>query len=1768
MSSPADASEETYVLPEIPVDSRLSFEPASPPGLSTSPDQSTSALSSVSSLQSPASSSDSHGSRVLLPVPTLSNNGSEASFSFSEVDVDGGPLDPLPPEIGTADLSIAPDGSFVETSSGAAARELKKRYDQHYGVNVSVRSPYAITALINQHGKKVYRVGTREKKTPPAAATSVDIDERVSQATVPSESPRARSPRRSRLSVTMFNKTGSVSGRPQTAGGPGPRKLRKTRSFSEMTSASPSTSTNAPPRATGRGHSQSVTAADFMGPPRSTTATTESSVRHVGDMFADVMGWIPSTGSSASLSSQGASSSSRGHTLINNPFGPTIAFESPSRKPNVEFLPTPRLLREMQSFESGLTARQADMETSFFDEASINGSDGSRPRSAFRVRDSTSAASFFTDSEFHAGADSRPASSVPFSPKPETELYSRYSTDVFDVLQTYRGLPLLDKLAPGDETTVIKMSLSSDNTAAPRDDPRFVIWGELIPEGRDRDLDEVSQGSHSQTDGSSSAPSSSISKKPSVKSSKKGKAAAVPEAPPMLKLSSMEEGGGQKVLVAATIERWIAQLTSELNYDELLNFFLTYRTYIKALDLCHLLISRFHWALQQPQPMSTHDEMVRRVVRVRTFVAIRYWLLTFFTVDFLPDRELRLLVAHWLNTLIRDPILTKHADGLSIVRKLKKVAKDCKQVHTRSQSKPKGPKQPRPTSVKVAPSDTQGHVLGESFAAATRKVTTEEEDSDVDLDFLPEEQALLAPSDINGGDIANAHLSTVHLGSARTSTMPLSSISILQRTDPTADAQGAAAPFMHAQATLPIHHSTLSRVFVKTIGRLGRWRRVLNQRHTGVRTPLGACADVDAIDLELTIGRDLLTVNGDVEQYLRMIEQVPPVVRPSSVVPPVVPAAPPVPASGSAPTAVPATTVDAAPTTPPVVAPVSPSASSPPASAPKEASPEYAESVAAAPEPEPKPEPPVATDTASMRSAASATSDVRHMSSPARPDSLDSRPSSFRSTSTDSFGEPIASAQATFPAGAQSAWQFEVMSVDDLDLSDNSDEHANGDGPVLPPGLRQPVRRLPLRREFEFVRRSDSVSSMGLHSTGHSSAVSSTNDAEPIAGGAIHQWQMRALVDSLSDDEEDGDVQAALKRLEGEINHRKQKEKASKVDGWMRTMRERFLNGDYDDDEAPPVSDEEYEDYEEPSSNDDLAADVETDANDPYDITIVEPDAAEEERASVDAAGTPVPPAHQSPQSPPRPADEAKPAPEDAVPLEILQSRMPPGAVSPPQPSLNRAPVSKFVTTDTSRFHRSFILNHRAQVIAGHFAMIDRELFMGVKFEEVLDDWMACEDAEVLDWGVFLKERARLKSDPELADKISALAAVRARFNLMTNFIVSEVVMSPPHERHAVVAKFIRIAWHSYMLSSFNTLVAIITGLRCAWVSQAIKSWKGVGRYEMRLFNDLKEYVTSADDFKYIRQAIADTKSQDHVSVVSGDADVRASKHKSMTAENNKASTACVPFIGVYLSQLSRHNRLPDLIDPTAPTEAVGIDPITSNFDAPSHPEVFSALAPLPPSMHLEPLINVHKQRLIAGVIKSMVAGQHLASRFQYQIEKRLYQKCLRLRSLNAEHLQRILTIYPSRVRGLDPETLQRAAPSTSVNTDFLLAVPDTHPQDSPHQNLIRHGSHARSRKGHFVLRTPLPPRTPVRFLTGNKILRILKSQGLGPSIPEDLWHLIKKAVAVRKHLEVNRKDKDSKFRLILIESRIHRLARYYKTKQQIPPTFKYDSATASTLIA
>jgi small subunit ribosomal protein S13e len=88
------------------------------------------------------------------------------------------------------------------------------------------------------------------------------------------------------------------------------------------------------------------------------------------------------------------------------------------------------------------------------------------------------------------------------------------------------------------------------------------------------------------------------------------------------------------------------------------------------------------------------------------------------------------------------------------------------------------------------------------------------------------------------------------------------------------------------------------------------------------------------------------------------------------------------------------------------------------------------------------------------------------------------------------------------------------------------------------------------------------------------------------------------------------------------------------------------------------------------------------------------------------------------------------------------------------------------------------------------------------------------------------------------------------------------------------------------------------------------------------------------------------------------------------------------------------------------------------------------------------------------------------------------------------------------------------------------------------------------------------------RLLTGAKILRILKKKGIAPQFPEDLYCLMRKAVSIRKHIEKNSRDKDSKYRLILVESKIHRLVRYYKLKKQVPANWKYSYKTACALVA
>jgi small subunit ribosomal protein S15 len=85
-----------------------------------------------------------------------------------------------------------------------------------------------------------------------------------------------------------------------------------------------------------------------------------------------------------------------------------------------------------------------------------------------------------------------------------------------------------------------------------------------------------------------------------------------------------------------------------------------------------------------------------------------------------------------------------------------------------------------------------------------------------------------------------------------------------------------------------------------------------------------------------------------------------------------------------------------------------------------------------------------------------------------------------------------------------------------------------------------------------------------------------------------------------------------------------------------------------------------------------------------------------------------------------------------------------------------------------------------------------------------------------------------------------------------------------------------------------------------------------------------------------------------------------------------------------------------------------------------------------------------------------------------------------------------------------------------------------------------------------------------VKSLTGKNVQELLKTANQAEALPEDLSALLKKADHVRRHLEKNRKDYVNKRSLAMVESKIHRLVKYYRAKGQLRPEWEYKHVVAS----
>ncbi|KAF9874470.1 RasGEF domain-containing protein [Colletotrichum karsti] len=123
-------------------------------------------------------------------------------------------------------------------------------------------------------------------------------------------------------------------------------------------------------------------------------------------------------------------------------------------------------------------------------------------------------------------------------------------------------------------------------------------------------------------------------------------------------------------VTAATPPRLVAEITSPsfLDYELISDFFLTYRAFMEPSDLLKLILARMRWALGR------NDE-IGMVVRVRTFVAIRHWILNYFMDDFVIEYGLRVTFCNLLNDMVDE--LSTDPRGRKVQLKILAELKKC-----------------------------------------------------------------------------------------------------------------------------------------------------------------------------------------------------------------------------------------------------------------------------------------------------------------------------------------------------------------------------------------------------------------------------------------------------------------------------------------------------------------------------------------------------------------------------------------------------------------------------------------------------------------------------------------------------------------------------------------------------------------------------------------------------------------------------------------------------------------------------------------------------------------------------------------------------------------------------------------------------------------------------------------------------------------------------------------------------------------------------------
>ncbi|KAK9355171.1 ras guanine nucleotide exchange factor domain-containing protein [Lipomyces doorenjongii] len=349
------------------------------------------------------------------------------------------------------------------------------------------------------------------------------------------------------------------------------------------------------------------------------------------------------------------------------------------------------------------------------------------------------------------------------------------------------------------------------------------------------------------------------------------------------------------------------------------------------------------------------------------------------------------------------------------------------------------------------------------------------------------------------------------------------------------------------------------------------------------------------------------------------------------------------------------------------------------------------------------------------------------------------------------------------------------------------------------------------------------------------------------------------------------------------------------------------------------------------------------------------------EAVSNDASSHEIP---QPPSSPPFPRSYQSTPPSRG--LSIYSER------------LSRLSVNSMVSGASSTvslsIHLPFILKYRAIDLAEQFTIIDRDALAEVDWKELIELRWKQNVAPVQDWLSLLTVK-----------DVRGVELIISRFNLMTSWVTSEIMLTRGlEERVRTIVKFIHVAAHTRELQNYSTFMQLTLALASATVQRLQTTWQNVPPGDAALFQSLEELASPLKNFRNLRRVM----------------------------DKSDVSKGCVPFIGLYLSDLTFNAERPVHVKPKLARDSL----YSSDEDSDNENDVFSPSRRENNTSNISQLINVERFRTSASIIKKLLYFVNSARAYNGRLQTNpdIVSRCLYISCLDDDEIEECFQLMES----------------------------------------------------------------------------------------------------------------------------------------------------------